>query len=177
MKSLKHLFGALTLLAVVLLAACNNNKTQENQTITVENTAGKTRSAAQQNKVMGFTSLAAFKDGKATMNFDQFAKLQGQTINLVVLYDAMAPWAETFNSGDYSKSGDDKLNGLMAEFGLVIASQFELDESTEGLVMEPNGDVDAVEAARQLSLVEHVYMVHVKEVPADQPADETADNH
>ena len=112
------------------------------------------------------------------MNFDQFAGLQAQNVNLVVLYESNAPWADVFSTGNVSKTGDDKFNGLMDSYQLVIARQFELDEFNEGLVLEPNADLsNPVEAAREISMIDHVLMVHVKEVPAGDNPDETADNN
>ena len=177
MKSLKHLLGCLTLLAIFALGACNNKQSTPNISSKIEDDAKKTRAAGRE-KAMDFKSLASFKKGTSTMNFDQFAGLQAQNINLVVLYESAAPWAEGFATGDSKKTGDDKFNGLMDSYGLVIARQFELDEFNEGLVLEPNGELsNAVEAAREISMIDHVLMVHVKEVPAGPPGDDTADTN
>ena len=61
-------------------------------------------------------------------------------------------------------------------YNLSIIKQFELDEMNEGLVLEPNGNIgDPVKAARDISMIDYVLMVHVKEVPTEEP-NETADN-
>lgn len=179
MKSLKHLFGCLTLLAVFAFTACNNKKAETTTTTTTTTTdATKTRAAAGREKALDFKSLASFKKGQSQMNFEEFAGLQAKNVNLVVLYESNAPWAEVFNTGNTKSTGDDKLNGLLSSYELVISRQFELDDFNEGLVLEPNGELaNPVEAAREISMIDHVLMVHVKEVPADDTTEETADNN
>jgi len=88
-----------------------------------------------------------------------------------VLYETNAPWAEIFNSGKFEITGDDHLNGLMESYNLQIIQQFAIDDANEGIVMQPTVILDdPVEAAREISMVDHVLMVHVKEIPASTNA-------
>lgn len=193
MKGIKNFFSLSLLVAVVAVfsfSSCssdNNNKTPKVDNTSLDNTRslkaaklsaemkakfekatskyGKTKAAfAAGNSEMDLSTLADLSEDDATMN-----------LNLVVLYEATAPWAEVFSAGEFAKTGDDKFNGLLESYELVIAKQFELDEFSEGLVLEPNASLDdPVEAAREISLIDNVLMVHVKEVPTEVNEDDTA---
>ena len=70
------------------------------------------------------------------------------------------------------------LNGLMDSYELEIVKQFEIDDTNEGFVLEPNTMLEnAVETAREISMIEHILMVQVKEVPSDVTETETAANN
>ncbi len=71
-----------------------------------------------------YKTLAAFNKGQAEFSLNDLAALAGKQINLVVLYEARAPWAEIFNEGRFNTTGDDNLNGLMAAYNLEIVKQF-----------------------------------------------------
>lgn len=182
MKVLKnYLHLSLLALLAVMVVSCSSDQTEtagtnKSDVETEYNTRGMQSKAAA--KAMSYKSLATFEHGQAKLDLNDIASLQDKQVNLVVLYDAMAPWAETFNSGKYDSTGDDILNGLMQSYELEIIQQFAIDEENEGLVLEPTAALDnPVEAARELSLVDHVLMVHVKEVPAEDQVDETASNN
>ena len=176
---MKNVFGISLMIAfLAFFSACTSNKTDnkeaENNT---EASIEKTRSmnATKVHKAYDYKSLATFKKGEYTLQLDDLSKLEGKNVNLVVLYETDAPWANVFNSGDVSKTGDEKFNELIGIYNLAIVKQFELDAMNEGLVLEPNGDMgDPVQAARDISMIDYVLMVHVKEVPAEEL--ETADN-
>lgn len=182
MKVLKNFlqFSFLAMFALMVVA-CSSDQTEtaDANTNDVESTELNTR--GMQNKVMAkayhYKNLASFAHGQAKLDLKDLATLEGKQINLVVLYEATAPWAETFNTGKFDKTGDDTLNGLMESYELDIVKQFAIDEDNEGFVLEPNTSLDnPVEAARELSLVDHVLMVHVKEVPAEEADPTTASN-
>ncbi|BDS09428.1 hypothetical protein [Aureispira anguillae] len=181
MKVLKNLlsFSSLVILSIMIVS-CSSDKTEtaDANTTDVESTELNTRGMV--NKVSAkayyYKSLASFEHGHAKVELKDLASLEGKKVNLVVLYEADAPWAETFNSGKYDKTGDDNLNGLMESYELEIVKQFAIDEDNEGLVLEPNVALEnAVETARELSLIDHVLMVHVKEVPQEENENTTAD--
>lgn len=178
---MKNLFSITLMIAfLAFFAACTNNQASNKATATSDESIEKTRSmnATLAHKALGYKSLAEFKKGEyaGTMKLEDLGKLEGKSVNLVVLYDTEAPWAEIFNGGDVSKTGDENFNELIKVYNLAIVKQFELDEMNEGLVLEPNGDMgDPVQAARDISMIDYVLMVHVKEVPTDEPS-ETADN-
>ncbi len=119
---------------------------------------------------MGYKTLAAFKGGKATMDLAQLAALQDKNVSIVVLYESNAAWAKPFGDGNFAKTGDDRFNGLLESYELSIVKHFELDEMNEGIVLEgAQGKVgNPVEAAREISMVDNVLMVEVKEAPVNQ---------
>lgn len=181
MKVLKNLlqFGFLAILSVMVVS-CSSDKTEtaDANTADVESTDLNTRGMASKvsAKAYYYKSLASFTHGQAKMDLKDLASLEGKKVNLVVLYEADAPWAETFNSGKYDKTGNDNLNGLMESYELEIVRQFAIDEDNEGLVLEPNAILEnAVETARELSMIDNVLMVHVKEVPQEEDENMTAD--
>jgi len=185
MKSFKKFFQFSTLVALVAVftVSCGNTE-QSASSISndlskeIEASANSTRAGKAKAAAMGYKSLASFKMGQDINNLsmEDYAHLQAQNVNLVVLFERTAPWAENFAVGDYSKTGDDEMNALLEMYDLAIASHFDLEDGfSEGLVLEPNVSLeDPVEAARDVSLVDHVMMVHVKEVPAEDATDATA---
>lgn len=188
---MKHLsnfitVGFITLILLSLVASCTNETTTGNhdETITAadstiqDSTQLKTRALKKKisTKAYYYKSLAAFANGKATINLSDLASLEGKQINLVVLYESDAPWADVFSSGKFEITGNDLLNGLMDSYALQIVKQFSIDEANEGIVMEAKDKLDnPIETARELSIVEHVLMVHVKEIPPVETVEETAD--
>lgn len=183
MKVLKNfiqytLFAAFAMMAV----SCSSDQTETTaaSAADVESNEINTRGMATKvsAKAYYYKSLATFADGAATLKLEDIASLEGKQVNLVVLYEANAPWAAPFNSGKYNTTGDDKLNGIIASYEMEIVKQFSIDDENEGFVLEANGKLeDPVAAARELSLVDHVLMVHVKEVPVEEETEETASNN
>jgi len=180
MKILNNLlkFGLLTILSIMVVS-CSSDQTETTDTNTtdVESTEINTRSASSKiaAKAFYYNSLATFKDGSADVDIAKLATLKGKKVNLVVLYEADALWAEIFNSGKYDQTGNDVFNGLMASYELDIIQQFAIDEDNEGLVLEPNTLLEnPVEAAREISMVDHVLMVQIKEVPQEEDPNTTA---
>ncbi len=166
----------------LLLGACGDTATPSSELTVapapskIENTIN-TRGNQQQVaiKAYHYKTLASFKKGQAEITLYDLAALAGKQINLVVLYEANAPWAEVFNTGKYNATGDDNLNGLMAAYNLEIVKQFAIDGDNEGLVLEPNVALtDPIEAAKELSMIDHVLMVEVKEVPLEEVDESTA---
>lgn len=183
MKVLENLlyFSFLAILSIMAVS-CSSDKTEtaDAKTTDVESTELNTRGMASKvsAKAYYYKSLASFAHGQAKLDIKDLASLEGKKVNLVVLYEADAPWAETFNSGKYNKTGNDNLNGLMESYELEIVKQFAIDEDNEGLVLEPNASLEnPVETARELSMVDNVLMVHVKEVPQEEEENMTAANN
>lgn len=88
-------------------------------------------------------------------------------VNLVLLYEANAPWANVFDNADLTDATAD-LNKLLKSHNLQIVKQFSIDHNNMGLVLEPkdpNGD--PVEIARNLSMLKHVLVVNIKQVPEE----------
>lgn len=183
MKILKNFiqysfFAALAIMAI----SCSSDQTETTNASAaeVESTEINTRGMASKvsAKAYYFKSLATFADGAATLKLEDIASLEGKQVNLVVLYEATAPWASLFNTGKFNTTGDDKLNGIIASYEMEIVKQFSIDDENEGFVLEANGKLEnPVEAARELSMIDHVLMVHVKEVPVEEETDETASNN
>ena len=169
-------------LILLLLNSCSsstapNSELAQTPVTTEKESSVNTRGTQQQVAVKAYhyKTLASFKKGKAEVSLQDLAAFAGKQINLVILYEAVAPWAEGFNDGYYSTTGNDHLNGLMESYNLEIIKQFAIDGDNEGLVLEPNTALtDPVEAAKDLSMVEHVLMVEVKEVPEEEMNNSTA---
>ncbi|WP_052595132.1 hypothetical protein [Aureispira sp. CCB-QB1] len=177
MKRIKTLlvFAVFASLLSLVVVACTNNEasnttdttTKADSSIIDTSTLG-TRTVKKKvaAKAYYYKSLASFEKGKVSLELEDLASLADKKVSLVVLYEANAPWAQIFSSGEFSITGDDHLNGLMESYNLQIIQQFAIDDANEGIVMEPKEILeDPIEAAREVSMVEHVLMVHVKEVP------------
>lgn len=182
MKSFKKIFQVqffVALLAVLFLASCsseNNNKMTSSMNVAEAN---KTRNARAVAAEYQYKSLATFKKGQSSFTLDQMAALAGKQISIVLIYEIEAPWAAAFKEGKLDKTGDDTFNARLEEYSLKIAKQFPIDEAMDALVLEGKEGLDpkaAVDAARDLSMIDHVAMVEVKEIPAQQPTTETAKN-
>lgn len=125
------------------------------------------------------TTMATFEKGNmlVQMNLEDYADIDGKQVSVVVLYESSAPWAEPLNQGDFSKTGDDTLNGLLASYDLSITKHFELDDFNNGIVLKPNSELvsdAALEATREISMVDYVMMVHLKEPSSATPGPEEA---
>jgi hypothetical protein len=173
---MRNLFQCAALICIAFLTACNNPKTAEQIAGSAASTQKETQetnraAAAAGKKVIAsayyYKTIASFKGGKNTTNIQAAVDLSNTKVNLVVMFESGATWAVPFASGDFSTTADDRFNGLMAEHGLAIAKHFEIDDMNEGLVLEPNkGNIaNPVEAAREISMIESVLMVEVKEIP------------
>lgn len=181
MKFLNNLLplGFLTILSFIVIS-CSSDQTEtaEANTTDVESTEINTRGAASKvsAKEYYYTDLAIFSEGLADTDLETLAALEGTKVNLVILYEADAPWAEVFSFGKYEETGNDAFNNLMTSYELDIVQQFAIDQDSEGLVLESNELLEnPVEAARKLSLIENVSMVQIKEIPLEEDLNTTAD--
>ena len=183
MKIFKKIFQfcfLATLSFAVVACTSDDTETSTVDSSDIESTEISTRGLASkvQAKAYYFKSLASFEDGASKMSLDDLATLEGKEVNFVVLYDASAPWAKVFSTGKYTSTGNDILNGLMESYELEIVNQFDIDEENEGFVLEPLKKLDnPLETARELSMVDNVFMVQLKEVPPVEEVLETADNN
>jgi hypothetical protein len=173
-------FSLVTLIALFTVASCNTDQNTQiaHQEKITDTKDIHTRSTSKKvsSKSYYFNSLASFENGKADVDLNNLATLEGKQVNLVVLYESDAPWAEVFNTGKFTITGNETFNGLMESYDLSIVEQFEIDDDNEGIVLEADVLLDApIEAAREISLVDHVLMVQVKEIPQDDVSEETAD--
>ena len=178
-KNFQFCFLAILSFAIV---ACTSDDTETStvDSSDIESTEISTRGVTTkvQSKAFYFKSLASFEEGASKMSLDDLADLEGKEVNFVVLYEASAPWAEVFSSGRYTTTGNETLNSLMESYELEIVNQFDIDEENEGFVLEPLNNLDnPLEAARELSLVDNVFMVQLKEVPPVEEVFETAENN
>ena len=172
---------ALLLVTLILATSCNSSTAPSESTPPSEAQTSTLNTRSTQQRIEAeayhYKTIAAFRDGEAEHLAD-LAALQGKPINFVILYEALAPWAEVFGTGQYQQTGDDHLNGLMESYNLEIVKQFAIDDENEGLVLEPNNAIEnPIEAAKELSMVDHVLMVEVKEVPPTDMENSTADVH
>lgn len=178
MKRVKTLmvFFLLTSFLSLTVVSCTNNEEETKTTNTtttsdssiVDTSSLGTRTVTKKISAQAYyyKSLASFSKGAATLELDDLATLADKKVSLVVLYESNAPWAEVFNSGKYEITGNDHLNGLMESYNLEITQQFAIDDENEGIIMQPKENLDdPIEVAREVSMIDHVLMVHLKEVP------------
>ncbi len=174
MKNLKQFISLSFIATLFILTACNSDTTDNNLKVetpddnsTINTRSFNTKIAAE---AYYYKSLATFENGAVKkMQLDDLANLQGIQINLVVLYEADAPWADAFNGGRFETTGNDKLNALMEAYELEIIKQFAIDDKNEGIVLEAQNTLEApAEAARQLSLIDNVLAVQIKEIPQQE---------
>jgi len=167
-------FGLIMIL-LTILASCSSDTTETADTDTTdvestdkEPTEYDTRilTSKVSAKAYHYANLVTFKDGLPSENLEKFAALEDKKINLVVLYESDALWAKIFSTGRYDAAANETFNHLMASYDLKFVQQFAINEDNHGLVLAPNTFLEnPVEAAREFSLVEHVLMVQIKEVP------------
>ncbi|MGH1335840.1 MAG: hypothetical protein ACRBFS_06900 [Aureispira sp.] len=117
-------------------------------------------------KAYYYRTLASFVNGSLTSTIIDAYQEGNDQVNLVVLYEATASWAEGLHADAPQTTGNEYLNTLLVEHQLQIVKQFAIDNNNKGLVLEASTQLqDPVETARRLSLIEHVLMVNIKEVP------------
>ena len=181
MKSFSKILS-FNLLAIIVcsLFSCNTDQNTQialHETI-VDNIDIHTRGTAKKvsSKSYYYNSLASFENGKADVDLNSLADIQGKQVKLVVLYESDAPWAEVFNTGRYTVTGNETFNELMESYDLSIVEQFEIDDENEGIVLEADVLLDApIEVARKISHIDYVLIVQIKEIPQDDVLEETAD--
>jgi hypothetical protein len=154
----------------LLLASCSNKESTIIKAPSLD-AAALTNTRAAKKKVAAeayyYRTLASFVNGSVTISdMDKYAPVV-EEVNLVVLYEATAPWAELLEAGLPQATGNSHLNGLIESYQLEIIKQFSIDQNNKGLVLQAAESLnDPIETARRLSLIEHVLMVNIKEVPA-----------
>lgn len=164
-------------LSLVIFSCSNNEKTDADTNTTstvqvdssvVDTISSNTRTVKKKIAAESYyyKTLVTFEKGKTTFELDDLPDWTNKKVNLVVLYEANAPWAEIFHSGTLEITGNDQMNTLMDSYSLQIIKQFNIDDSNEGIVMEPTLMLaNPIETAREVSMVDHVLMVNIKEVP------------
>lgn len=165
------------MLAVLVSCGGTDSSTSEN-IMNPEETEINTRSQESSiAKAYNYKSLATFAKGKAEVELTDMAALAGKLVNLVVIYESTAPWAASLSDGKYDVVEDDKLNGLISSYDLAVTQQFAIDDENHGIVLEGKKQLDnPIEAAREISMLTHILMVHVKDVPSPENT-EVADGH
>ena len=149
--------------------ACRFNQPQGPDSPKIETSAFKETRTIQKKvaaEAYYYRTLASFVNGTLTSNNSDSYKNQNNQVNLVVLYEANAPWAEGLYAEFPQTTGNEQLHELLATNQLQIIKQFSIDSNNKGLVLESSSLLhDPIEIARRLSLVEHILMVNIKEIP------------
>lgn len=169
---------------VIMITSCSNPTQKEKKKIAapkvvpnIKHLELKTRSSKKKVAARAYyhKNIVSFSKGKPTIDLKTIADLTNTPVNLVVLYEARAPWAQIFKSGVLEITGNQKLNRILDTYGLQITQQFAIDNSNEGIVMEPLTSLeDPLKTAQDISEVDHVLMVHIKELPQSHPSEEIA---
>jgi hypothetical protein len=177
MKNLSVIFP-LIFSTFALLNSCSSNQIEnaEKKILNISTEANRNMSSGK-SKALKFISLASFEKGalEGNMTVEDLESLDEKSISLVVFYDSEVEWAKVFNSGVYEKTGDESFNKLLYKFNLVITEQQEFDDLSEFLVLEANTKLeDPITAAKDISKIKGVIMVHLKEIPKE--TNKTAEN-
>lgn len=166
MKKISYFFSAV--LCLFLVVACQPSNPSESVAAPTEEDTKTLRTPAKHinSKAYNYKTLAAFENGKISTDFKAAMDFADKEINFMVLYESEAPWADSFDVGQYAATGDETFNALIETYQLKIIDQFEIDDLHEGLILEALSKIEnPIEAAREISLVDHVAMVQLKEVP------------
>ncbi len=155
---------------LLLLCSCTNQQPSILEAPKLE-ASFLTKTRAAKKKVTAeayyYRTLASFVNGSVTSTIIDEHPHAIQQVNLVLLYEAGAPWAELLEAGLPQATGNSNLNELLQSYQLEIVKQFSIDLNNKGLVLQASESLnDPVETARRLSLIEHVLMVNIKEIPA-----------
>lgn len=186
MKTFRPLLSAYALAMTLFFVGCTSNSTASNSTNpeTISSEAlsmaqrGTQTSKTQSAQEMGYKTLVRFEKGMANMDITTLSALQDKQVSLVVFYESDALWADSFSKGDFQKTGNDILNGLMESYELIITKHLALDDFNEVIILEnPTGIIkDALKAATDFSMIDNVLMVELKENPAGKNTTETVSN-
>lgn len=165
-----HIVGTVVFLLLQGLYACNTTFDHSPNTAQTQHQFFQTRTQKPKSNVAAqayyYRTLGSCVKGATTLNRKALQETQ-QAVNLVLLYDASAPWAEIIGAGLPQLTGDKKLNAILDAYQLEITQKFAIDAKNKGLVLKPTVYLDdPVEPARLLSLIDHVLMVNIKEVPS-----------
>ncbi len=118
-----------------------------------------------------YRTLGSFVKG-ATTQYDEVLKKAGhKSVNLVLLYNAKAPWIKMVDGVQQQTVSNEEFNAILEAYQLQITQHFAIDKKNKGLVLKPIAQLDdPIEPARLLSLVDHVLLVNIKEVPESEDA-------
>ena len=172
--------SALGLMIVVLLSACSQEQGQQMASSLKQVEEAGTRALNQRAIEMSYPSVASFKFGRLSADMAKGLDFADKRLSLVVLVETGTPWLAPLRQ-NLARTADDKFNGHLEAYQLKIAKYFSVEGKMEALVLEAQEALEpkmALDAARDLSMIEGVEMVEVKEAPAaDQPSpSETAKN-
>lgn len=157
-------FTCLLSISFSLLTSCNSSPPTTDQTGEESLPPSGIRGKKISNKIMAYKSLATFNKGETTISLEKLADVDEKKVNLVVLFDVTAPWASSINITEQAIE-EQTINSLIDSYELTMLQQFDLDDESKGLVFDIDNQNTPVEAARELSMIEHVLLVHVKEIP------------
>lgn len=167
---MKAIYTYMALLLLQGLYACNTEFDHSPNTTQTQRNFFHTRAQKSKSNVAAqayyYRTLGSCVRGATTLNRKALQAAQ-QAVNLVLLYDASAPWAEIIGAGLPQLTGDEKLNAILDAYQLEITQKFAIDAKNKGLVLKSTVHLDdPAEPARLLSLVDHVLMVNIKEIPS-----------
>jgi hypothetical protein len=112
---------------------------------------------------LNFKSLMSFEGGKTLVGGDEPNTDDAANSTLVVLYEKNAPWAKSFDLGQFEMTNDEDFDNIMKIYGLKVQKVFNLDTDHDGVVLKPISPLaDFKTPGLELSNINHVIMVHLK---------------
>ena len=179
MKTINILLATFAIGSALSFVNCSsspkkNEAEKQIMSATILNTAQRGVQKTQA-KEMGYKTLAKFEKGISNLTLAEIAALTEKAVSLVVFYESDAPWAANFSTGNFTTTGSDVINGLMASYELTITRHFAIDDMNEAIILENSTGIikDVMQAATEFSMVEHVLMVELKENPTPATNPET----
>lgn len=164
-------YHLLTCCCIGLLCSCGQQDVAILEAPTLEKSALNTTRSVKKKvaaEAYYYRTLISLVNGSITSTIVDDGDRNIGDVNLVMLYEANAPWAELLNNTNSKHITDAHLNELLLSHNLQIVKQFSIDHNNMGLVLESVDPMaDPVEIARSLSMVEHVLMVNIKKIPTE----------
>jgi hypothetical protein len=170
------LFGFAAILFIFNLSSCSSEQKES----TASNISGNANIPLQSRalkqevypEIYNYPTIVSFAKGDLIGTYA--ASLEDKQISLSVVYDNDTPWAEVFKTGNIERTGSYEFNHLLAEHQLTIRNQFQIDGYNECIILDLNVTLpDIAKVCKEISLIDHVLVVNVKEWPSVKNIDES----
>lgn len=177
---MKNHLSILCNFAAILLIFSLSSCTSEEKESTASNTSGKTDVSLQSRavkdeaypEIYNYATVASFAKGDLIGTYA--APLENKQLSLSVVYDNDTPWAEVFKTGNIERTGSYEFNQLLGEYQLTIRNQFQIDGYNECIILDLNVTLpDIAKVCKEISLIDHVLVVNVKEWPSIKNIEES----
>lgn len=169
MKKYSVLFvGFVALFVTLNLSSCSQIQEKQGASISdASNVKLQSRAAKEEvyPEIYNYPTVVSFAKGDLIGTYS--APLEDKQVSLCVVYDNDTPWAEVFKTGNIERTGSYEFNQLLGGYDLSINNQFQIDGYNECIILNPNSAIeDIAKVCKEISVIDHVLVVHVKEWPS-----------